>query len=78
MEPKPSSPRLAQQQAEALDQQQQAGQATATEFASAEELIRHDAVQTRPPAALEERVKRSIAAEPTPVARPWWKRLLGN
>jgi hypothetical protein len=78
MEPKPPSSRLAQQQAETLDQQQQAKQATAKEFATAEELIRHDAARTSPPPTLEDRVKQSIATEPPPEPKAWWKRLLGR
>lgn len=62
-----------------LNQQQQARQESAQqsqpglEFAGVEDLLRHDREQTPPPAALEARVKQSIAAEPPP-SRPWWKR----
>ncbi len=62
-----------------LNQQQQARQESAAqtghglEFAGVEDLLRHDREQTPPPAALEARVKQSVAAEPPP-SRPWWKR----
>ena len=43
------------------------------EFASPEEILRHDAEQTIPPAALAHRMAESIAKEPPP-ARSWWQR----
>jgi len=43
------------------------------EFASPEEILRHDAEQTIPPAALAHKVAESIAKEPLP-ARSWWQR----
>jgi hypothetical protein len=50
-------------------------QAPAREFASAEELLRHDASQTTVPPAIAERLSQSIQNEPKP-ERSWWKRLL--
>ena len=47
------------------------------EFATAEEMIRHDAAQTGPPPALAMRLHESIAREPKP-ARAWWQRWLGQ
>ncbi|MBK9138336.1 MAG: hypothetical protein IPM17_06160 [Verrucomicrobia bacterium] len=76
MEPKPTRSRLDHEQAQDLAHQQQSRPAV-KEFATAEELIRHDAAQTAPPPGLEERVKQSIAAEPPPTQR-WWKRLFGR
>ncbi len=55
-------------------QQSDAGQA---EFETPEELIRHDAAQTEVPAAVEARLKDSLANEPKP--KPGlWKRLFGG
>jgi len=47
----------------------------AREFASAEELLRHDASQTIVPPAIAERLSQSIQNEPKP-AQSWWRRLL--
>jgi hypothetical protein len=43
------------------------------EFATVEEMIRHDASQTEPPAAVAERLADSISREPKPT-KPWWRR----
>ena len=43
--------------------QQQSGQ-TALEFATTEEMIRHDTAQIEVPSAIAERLSKSIAAEP--------------
>ena len=50
-------------------------QTSAREFASAEELLRHDAGQTTVPPAIAERLSQSIQKEPKP-APSWWRRLL--
>lgn len=78
MEPKPPASRLAQHQSEALESQSKTVPQTAIEFATPEELIRHDAAQTNSPPALAERIKESLTAEPPPVSTPWWKRWLGH
>ncbi|HKS36122.1 MAG TPA: hypothetical protein VJW76_02960 [Verrucomicrobiae bacterium] len=43
------------------------------EFETVEEMIRQDASQTEPPAAVAERLADSISREPKP-AKPWWRR----
>ncbi|HYT60196.1 MAG TPA: hypothetical protein VEL06_08490 [Haliangiales bacterium] len=53
--------------------EQIASQQTAREFASPEEMLRHDAGQISPPPGLAHRVAESIAKEPRP-ARSWWQR----
>ena len=50
-------------------------QTPAREFASAEELLRHDASQTTLPPAIAERLSQSIQSEPKP-AQSWWRRLM--
>ncbi len=45
------------------------------EFASTEELLRHDAAQTEVPPVVAERLTKSIANLPRP-AKTWWQRLL--
>ena len=62
-----------QQHAETHQTKSQAGQ----EFATAEELLRHDAAQTAVPPQIAERLKRS-AQNAAPAPRPWWKNLLGQ
>lgn len=69
--------RLNQQQREQTTQQQRAQQQSAVEFASAEEMLRHDAAQTTVPAAVAERLQKSIDGEPKP-ARSWWQRMFGG
>ncbi len=46
------------------------------EFATAEELIRHDAAQTEVPAAIAEKVRTSLQKEAPP--KPWWKRVFNR
>ncbi len=48
----------------------------AREFVTPEELLRHDAAGTAPPASVAQRLEESVCRE-TP-ARPWWRRLFGR
>jgi hypothetical protein len=50
-------------------------QAAAREFASTDDLLRHDASQTVVPPAIAERLSHSIQKEPKP-AQSWWRRFL--
>ena len=59
-------------------QQNASQQQTALEFSAAEEALRHDAAQTELPRAIAERLKKSIAQEPSKENVPWWKRLFGG
>lgn len=52
-----------------------AHQATTREFATAEELLRHDAAQTQVPPVIAERLTQSIAKLPQQ-PRSWWQRWL--
>lgn len=49
--------------------------ANTREFASVEELLRHDAAQTPVPPIIAERLTKSIRDLPRP-SRTWWERLL--
>lgn len=49
--------------------------AVAREFATAEELLRHDAGQTTVPPAIAERLAQSVLHLPRP-APSWWQRWL--
>lgn len=64
-------------QAQTTAQQQTHEQQQTIEFATAEEMIRHDAAQVPVPPAVTERLRKSVAAEPRP-QRPWWQRWLGQ
>jgi len=63
---------LQQTNAQQLNTQHQA----VLEFASAEEVLRHDAAHTPVPPAVAERLQKSIEGEPKP-ALCWWQRLFG-
>lgn len=79
MDPKPFKSRLQhQQQQEQTSEQQTTSQAqTHREFASVEDLLRHDASQTTPPPAIADRLQASLEAE-SPLKRSWWRRLFGR
>jgi len=55
----------------------QTTQQTALEFATPEQMLRHDSYLTHVPPSLVERLRASIAREPSP-ERPWWSRFLGQ
>ena len=57
--------------------QQQSTETNAREFASAEEMLRHDAIHTPVPPAIAERLEQSLAQLPRP-PRSWWRRILGQ
>jgi hypothetical protein len=60
-------------EAEQVQHEQQASDAKT--FSSTEELLRHDAARTEVPAAVEQRLKETLARERiTP--RSWWQRIL--
>ncbi|HPC61306.1 MAG TPA: hypothetical protein PKX23_11645 [Verrucomicrobiota bacterium] len=44
------------------------------EFNSVEELLRHDAIHTPVPPAIEHRLARALPAPPPQPAGPWWRR----
>ena len=52
-------------------------QTTAREFATAEELLRHDAAKTEVPPVIAERLTKSIQGLPRP-SRSWLKKLFGG
>ncbi len=47
------------------------------EFASVEEMLRHNAIHTPVPPSIEQRLKKSTAGLP-PQKQAWWKRFLGG
>lgn len=50
---------------------------TAREFATTDELLRHDAAQTEVPPIVAERLSKSIEALPRP-SRSWWQRMFNR
>ena len=52
---------------------QQTQSERALEFATAEDLLRHDAMHTPVPPRIAHRLQESIGKSPPPV-RPWWRR----
>ena len=60
-----------QQQQQAAQQSQQQ---SAREFASPEEMLRHDAAHTRVPPGIAQRLAKSAGGIPGP-KRSWWRRL---
>jgi hypothetical protein len=70
----PEHTRLRQEEQTSSAQSLDTSQQHATEFATVEELLRHDSEQNAVPIEVAERLNRSIAAEPKP-ARSWFKKL---
>jgi hypothetical protein len=74
------NPRLRQEQRRDHEQEvveHVAQQAEGQQFASVEELLRHDREQNPVPAEVGERLNASISAEPKR-SRPWFKGLFGS
>jgi len=58
-------------------QEQQIQKQAPLEFGSVDEMLRHDALHTPVPPAIEHRLRESLG--PTaPMPRPWWRRLFGR
>ena len=71
--------KLTAQEQEQLDaRQQQAAAAAPREFASVEEMLRHDAQCTPVPPASARRLEKSVRDLPPPPARAWWRRFFGS
>jgi hypothetical protein len=70
--------KLTQKEQEQLAaEQQQTQSSSAREFGSVEEMLRHDALHTPVPPAIEHRLAES-ARELPPPARAWWRRFFGG
>jgi hypothetical protein len=65
-----------QEQLAAVQQQTQAS--SSQEFASVEEMLRHDALHTPVPPAIAHRLEDSISQLPPPAGRGWWRRFFGG
>ena len=64
-----------QQQLQAAEFQQ-SEQSSVLEFATAEEMLRHDALHTPVPPGIESRLQESI--DRTPRNKSWWRRWFGS
>jgi hypothetical protein len=56
---------------------QQAQKASGTEFATPEEMLRHDALHTPVPPTIAHRLRESIG-KPAPRVQSWWRRWFGG
>ena len=71
--------KLTQQEQEQLAAgQQQTQSSSAKEFASVEEMLRHDALHTPVPPTIAYRLEESISQLPPPPGRAWWRRFFGG
>jgi hypothetical protein len=66
----------AQEQQEVVGHQQSQSQ-SAREFATVEEMLRHDANETRVPEAIAQRLQETVSQLPAPARQPWWRKLFG-
>jgi hypothetical protein len=58
--------------------QEQTQSSSPQEFASVEEMIRHDTLNTPVPPTIAHRLADSISQLPPPPARGWWRRFFGG
>ena len=71
--------KLTQKEQEQLAAEQQQTQASgAQEFASVEDMLRHDAVHTPLPPTIAYRLEESVKELPSASSRGWWRRLFGG
>ena len=71
--------KLTQQEQEQLAAAQQLSQSSSPqEFASVEEMLRHDALHTPVPPTIAHRLEESVSRLPPPPARGWWRRFFGG
>jgi hypothetical protein len=66
-----------QQEQEQHAAEQQSQQTAGREFATPEEMLRHDALHTPVPPAIGHRLQDSLAQVPPP-PRAWWRRWFGS
>ncbi len=51
---------------------------SAREFASVEDMLRHDALHTPVPPTIAQRLVESVKQLPPPSSRGWWRRFFGG
>jgi hypothetical protein len=79
----PQKKAITRQQAEAEEHQeaqtqQQTQDSTQLEFATVEELLRHDTLHTPVPPAIAQRLQESLNQLPASSRPPWWRRIFGD
>ncbi len=67
-----------QEQEQLAAQLQQAQSSGAREFASVEDMLRHDALHTPVPPAIAARLEESVKQLPPSSSRGWWRRFFGG
>ena len=67
-----------QEQEQLAAAQQQTKSASPQEFASVEEMLRHDALHTPVPPNIAFRLEESVSQLPPPPSRAWWRRFFGG
>ena len=71
--------KLTQQEQEQLAAgQQQTQSSSEKEFASVEEMLRHDALHTPVPPTIAHRLEESTSQLEPPPGRAWWRRFFGG
>ena len=71
--------KLTQKEQEQLAAEQQQTQSpSAREFASVEEMLRHDALHTLVPPTVASRLEESVKQLPPASSRAWWRRFFGG
>ena len=71
--------KLTQHEQEQLAAAQQLTQSSSPqEFASVEEMLRHDALHMPVPPTIAHRLEESISQLPPPAGRAWWHRFFGG
>ena len=66
-----------QEQVQEHTAERQTQQSSGREFATVEEMLRHDALHTPVPPAIAHRLQESLG-QTSPPARSWWQRVFGS
>ncbi len=74
----PPKKAVTRQQSQQEEQVQHSEASAGREFASVDEMLRHDALHTPVPPAIARRLEESLQHSPPTPPRPWWRRLLGG
>jgi hypothetical protein len=75
--PKKLTKRQAEEQQAAIGHQQ-AQDKVGREFATVEEMLRQDALETPVPEEIAKRLQQSVRELPPPTPRAWWRKLFGT
>jgi hypothetical protein len=67
-----------QEQEQLAAAQQQTQSLSPLEFASVDEMLRHDALHTPVPPTIVHRLAESTSQLPPPPGRAWWRRFFGG